>query len=31
MSSSAKGTMEKPYSMSEYKIYLKTTCGKEVG
>ena len=31
MASGAKGTLGNPYSMSEYKIYLKTTCGKEVG
>ena len=31
MASGAKGTIGNPYSMSEYKIYLKTTCGKEVG
>ena len=31
MVSCTKGTMENPYSMSEYKIYVKTTCGKEVG
>ena len=31
MVSCTKGTMGNPYSMSEYKIYLKTTCGKEVG
>ena len=31
MASGAKGTIGDPYSMSEYKIYLKTTCGKEVG
>ena len=31
MVSGAKGTIGNPYSMSEYKIYLKTTCGKEVG
>ncbi len=31
MASGAKGTIGNPYSMSEYKIYVKTTCGKEVG
>ena len=32
MASGAKGTMENPYSMSEYKIYLKTKLvGRKLG